>query len=165
MKTNQLPLILVAIAVLLVFTISCNTTSKEGTETVDSATLKQEIEAANVEWMGFISKGDSVGFANFYTADGKLMFANAPAIVGHKAIQFAARGIINSGITKADFRATEVWSMGDLATEEGEYTLFEKTGTQVDKGKYIVVWKKEAGKWKPFRDIANSDLPLPTAKE
>ena len=164
MKTNQSPPVLAAFAALMLFVAGCSAPAKEATETVDSATLKQEIEAANDEWMGYISKGDSVGFANFYTADGKLMFANAPAIVGHKAIQSATRGIINSGIAKADFRATEVWGMGDMATEEGEYSLSDKAGTQVDKGKYIVVWKKEAGKWKPFRDIANSDLPLPTAK-
>ena len=164
MKTNQFTPLLAAFAALLLFTIGCNTASKESTETVDNATLKQEIEAANVEWMDFISKGDSAGFANFYTADGKLMFANAPAFEGHQAIQTVTRGIIDSGIAKADFRATEVWGMGDMAIEEGEYTLFDKSGTQLDKGKYIVVWKKEDGKWKPFRDIANTDLPLPTAK-
>lgn len=86
--------------------MSCNTTSNESSETVDNATLKQKIEAANVEWMGYLSKGDSAGFANFYTADGKLMFANAPAFEGHLAIQTVTRGIIESGVVKVDFRLT-----------------------------------------------------------
>ncbi len=34
----------------------------------------------------------------------------------------------------------------------------------VDKGKYIVVWKKENGDWKVWRDIWNSDNPPPPSK-
>lgn len=123
METKQFPSVLAVFVALILFALSCNTPAKESSETVDNATLKQEIEAANVEWMGYISKGDSAGFANFYTADGKLMFANAPAFVGQEAIQTATRGIIESGVAKVDFRLTEVWGMGDMATEEGEYSL------------------------------------------
>lgn len=38
--------------------------------------------------------------------------------------------------------------------------ILDKDGKQLDKGKYIVLWKKEEGKWKLFRDCYNSDLPL-----
>jgi len=31
----------------------------------------------------------------------------------------------------------------------------------LDKGKYIVIWKKVDGEWKYYRDIFNSDLPIP----
>ena len=31
-----------------------------------------------------------------------------------------------------------------------------------DKGKYIVIWKKEDGKWKIHRDLSNTDLPAVT---
>lgn len=165
MKTNPFTPVLAAFVATVLFMAGCNAPAKQtATAFVDTATLKKEIEAANVEWMAYISKGDSVGFANFYTTDGKLMFANAPAIVGQKAIQTAVKGVFDSGVAKADFRLTEVWGSGDMATEEGEYSLFDKAGTQVDKGKYIVVWKKEAGKWKPFRDIANTDMSVPSAK-
>jgi ketosteroid isomerase-like protein len=143
---------------------SCNTPAKEATETVDSATLKQEIEAANIESAGFIAKGDSVGMANFYTEDAKLMFPDAPAIVGRKNIQTAIHNVLDSGIAKAEFKTIDVWGTGDFVSEEGQSSLFDKAGTQVVKDKYIVLWKKEGGKWKPFRDISNSDLPPPTVK-
>jgi ketosteroid isomerase-like protein len=32
----------------------------------------------------------------------------------------------------------------------------------MDRGKYIVVWKDEGGKWKLHRDIWNSSLPAPS---
>ncbi|QJW89759.1 hypothetical protein HNV11_10385 [Spirosoma taeanense] len=164
MKINQVPLMLGALAATLLFTASCNSPAKDSTVTVDNATLKKEIEAANIEFAGFIAKGDSVGMANFYTEDAKLMFANAPAIVGRKNIQAAIHNVLGSGIAKAEFTTIDVWGTGDFMSEEGQSSLFDKAGTQVVKDKYIVLWKKEAGKWRPFRDISNSDLPLPAAK-
>ena len=164
MKTNQFTPVLAAFAATLLFTASCNSPAKESAVTVDNATLKKEIEAANIEFAGFIAKGDSVGMANFYTEDAKLMFANAPAIVGRKNIQTAIHNVLGSGIAKAEFKAIDVWGTSDFVSEEGQASLFDNAGTQVIKDKYIVLWKKEAGKWKPFRDISNSDSPLPAAK-
>lgn len=164
MKTNLFRTMLAAVLALMLFAVGCNTAPKETVATVDNATLKKEIEAANIEFAGFIAKGDSVGMANFYTEDAKLMFSNMPAIVGRKNIQTAVHNVLSSGIAKAEFTATDVWGTSDFVSEEGQASLFDKAGTQVAKDKYIVLWKKEGGKWKPFRDIANSDLPLPSAK-
>ena len=47
-------------------------------------------------------------------------------------------------------------------TEEGLFEIKTKDDVQIDKGKYIVLWKKEDGKWKLHRDLSNSDLPLAT---
>ncbi|GAB3790432.1 hypothetical protein GCM10028818_60560 [Spirosoma horti] len=164
MKTNPFTPVLPLFAALLLFAAGCSSPAKESAVTVDNATLKKEIEAANIEFAGFIAKGDSVGMANFYTEDAKLMFSNAPAIVGRKNIQTAIHNVLGFGIAKAEFTTIDVWGTGDFVSEEGQASLFDKTGTQVIKDKYIVLWKKEAGKWKPFRDITNSDLPLPAAK-
>ena len=65
--------------------------------------------------------------------------------------------IMNSGITGVDLRTIEVWGTENLITEEGELSLFVGD-TEADQGKYIVLWKKEDGKWKLFRDIFNSNL-------
>ena len=35
--------------------------------------------------------------------------------------------------------------------------MTDKSGKEIDKGKYIVLWKMEDGKWKLHRDIFNSD--------
>ena len=40
--------------------------------------------------------------------------------------------------------------------------MMKKTGKPKDE-KYIVLWKKAAGRWKLFRDIFNSNLPAPTS--
>jgi ketosteroid isomerase-like protein len=86
------------------------------------------------------------------------MFAGAPAYVGRENIQRAISGIINSGVTKIDIKTKAVFGTEDLLAEEGEVTIYVKDKA-VAEGKYIVLWKKVDGKWKLFRDIANSNSP------
>ena len=150
--------------ILLFCATSCNTPKGEDKTTFDLATAKKEIEEANRNFMDILSKGDSVGLANCFTTDAKFMGPNSPAVSGRTNIQSVVASIINSGATKLDLRLTEVWGTEELVAEEGEFTLATKENTQLDKGKYIVLWKKEDGKWKLFRDFFNSDLPIPTVK-
>lgn len=121
-------------------------------------TAKAEIEEANKNFMELVAAGDSVGLANLYTTDAKFMSAGAPSVVGRANIQGAMSGIVQSGITGVDLRLENVYGNEDLIAEEGELTLF--AGEQaVGVEKYIVLWKKEDGRWKLFRDIFNSNLP------
>ena len=154
---------LVAVTLLFVFSItSCDNKTEEVTETVaeptfDLATAKAEIEAANQGFMTAFAAGDSVGLASLYTQDGKIMMNGSPAISGRSDIQSVMSAIINSGITGVDLRTIDVWGTENLITEEGELSLFAGD-TEVDQGKYIVLWKKEGGKWYLFRDIFNSNM-------
>jgi hypothetical protein len=51
-----------------------------------------------------------------------------------------------------------VFGTEDLLAEEGEVTIYVKDKAVAEE-KYIVLWKKVDGKWKLFRDIANSNSP------
>lgn len=154
------------------FITSCDSPSKEAVETVaeetvademaaeptfDLETAKTEIVASNKEFMTLFAAGDSVGLANLYTQDAKFMMNGAPAISGKENIQSVLSGIMNSGVSGVDLRTIEVWGTQDLITEEGELSLFVGDD-EVDQGKYLILWKKEDGKWHFFRDIFNSDL-------
>ena len=132
--------------------------------TFDLTVARKEIEEANRNFMDFLSKGDSVGLANCYSDDAKFMGPNSPEIEGRKNIQTVVAGIINSGATKLDLKIKDLWGTEALLAEEGQLRLSTKEGKQLDKGKYIVLWKKEDGKWKLFRDCFNSDLPAPMSK-
>ncbi len=130
----------------------------------DSVAVKKVIDSVNQSFAQYLAKGDSVALANCYSTDAKFMGANMPAVVGRKNIQTLFSGFIKGGVTKIAITSTGVWGSENGAAEEGTYTLATKDGHQVDKGKYIVLWKKEDGQWKLFRDCGNSDLPLPAAK-
>ncbi len=152
------------ILILLFCATSCNSPKIESKTNFDLANAKKEIEEAGRNFTSLVAKGDSVGLANCYTTDAKFMGSNSPAVSGRTNLQSVFSSIINSGATKFDLRLIEVWGTEELLAEEGEFTLATKEGTQLDKGKYIVLWKKADGKWKLFRDCFNSDLPIPSVK-
>ncbi|NQY29982.1 MAG: DUF4440 domain-containing protein [Flavobacteriaceae bacterium] len=164
MKNSINYLTLIAVALLLVFSItSCNKKAEETKEAVieptfNLANAKAEIVAANKEFKLFFAAADSIGLANLYTQDAKFMNNGAPAVTGRENIQSALSGIMKSGISSINLVTVDVWGMENLITEEGELSLFVDEAI-VYQGKYIVLWKKVDGEWKLFRDIFNSNLP------
>jgi ketosteroid isomerase-like protein len=126
----------------------------------DLASARKDIEAAVQSQLDFYVKGDSVGYASYYTMDAEFMESNTPVIVGRKNIESAISGFIKSGLGLG-IKTTNVFGGETCLAEQGTYELHTKDGKQADIGKYIVLWKKEDGKWKAFRDIFNSDLPVP----
>lgn len=145
---------------------SCNNAENSKTVTekenkpfnIDSA--RKEIDKANLEFVDLFNKSDSVGLANMFTADGKSMEPNEPAFIGRKEIQTHYSIVLNAGANKLGLVTTGLWGDEKMLAEEGEFTFIDKNGKQLDKGKYIVLWKTEDGKWKLFRDCYNSDLPM-----
>ena len=137
---------------------------KTNTEAFDLTKAKADIAEGNKNFEMYVSKGDSVGLAaNCYTIDATFLVPNSPAAKGRKAIESVAGGIFKSGITGAKLTTTEIWGDGNTITEEGSFVLTIKDGTVVDTGKYLVLWKKEDGKWKLHRDCFNSDMPAAPA--
>lgn len=156
-------------AISSVLFISCSNTAEESSTDMasssetklsfDLAAARKGIDSTNAVFGQLVAKGDSASLAAMYTADGKLMGPNMPVASGRNAIQsafggmFAAMGPVDLALT-----AVDVWGNSDMVIEEGTYTMNQK-GKEIDRGKYIVLWKMEDGKWKLFRDIFNSDLP------
>ncbi|MFT6971169.1 MAG: ketosteroid isomerase-like protein [Roseivirga sp.] len=137
--------------------------AEEATETnaeptFNLTTVKAEIVVANKEFVTLFAARDSVGLANLYTQDAKFMMNGAPAISGISNIQTVLSGIMNSGISSVELKTIEIWGTENLIAEEGELSLFVGDN-EVEQGKYIVLWKKEDGKWNLFRDIFNSNNP------
>jgi len=138
-----------------------NTATEEKMKPFDLAAAKKSIEDANAAFGNFIKQGDSVGVTNLYAADAKVMGANMSAVTGKAAIQSTFAGFINSGVAGVKLTTIDIWGTESLVSEEGTYSLTDKSGKELDHGKYIVLWKMEDSKWKLFRDCWNSDLPCP----
>lgn len=48
---------------------------------------------------------------------------------------------------------------GDVAVEQGHFTVRNiKRGANIEYGKYMHIWRKEAGDWKLYRMIYNTDV-------
>jgi ketosteroid isomerase-like protein len=139
-------------------TVTGNKESKSG---FDITTARKVIEESNQATMDLLKKGDSVGLANLYCTDAKLMPPNEPATVGKANIQTMFGGFIRGGGAGFSLKTTDIWGSDALIGEEGIWTFADNSGKELDHGKYIVLWKMEDGKWKLFRDCWNSDNPCP----
>ena len=162
MKKSTVLLTLAGTALLFIsFATGCNDKTDQPADaaasTFNAETAKTEIIAANNEFKAFFAAKDSVGLAGLYAQDAKFMMNGSPAISGRSNIQSAISGIMNSGVSAVELITVDVWGKEGLVVEEGELALYVGD-QQVDQGKYLVLWKKEDGKWHLFRDIFNSNL-------
>ncbi|HTH55259.1 MAG TPA: nuclear transport factor 2 family protein [Cyclobacteriaceae bacterium] len=137
---------------------SCKENSKEKNISgfnLDSA--KQSIEHQNVAFQTAFETSDSVGLGNLFTSDAKMMMPGSPSIEGRAAITSMAAMFMKMKVKRVA-KTIDVWGNDDLLTEEGTASLFDQKGVELDHAKYLVIWKKEDGQWKLFRDMWNSDL-------
>ena len=140
---------------------------KSSTETKPAFNLedaKKEIAEINKRFEDAVVNSDSVALVNLYTDDAKWMNPNAPSVIGKQALTSELSKLLNAGIGSAKLNTTDVWGDENYITEEGNYVLNAKDGSQIDKGKYLVLWKRVDGKLMFFRDMFSSDLPPVSVK-
>ncbi len=142
---------------LLVLFAASITQAQQSVRTTIEANTRQFVEAFN--------KGDAAAVANMYTMDARLMSPNAEMVTGRAGIQTFWQGAISAGLKMVSLESEHIETQGNLAVEVGRYTTtIPGAGgvTRTDKGKYVVVWKREGKRWKLAVDIFNSNLPLAT---
>jgi uncharacterized protein (TIGR02246 family) len=126
-----------------------------------SAKVRGAIEAADGKFMTRFSQGDAAGVAALYTESGQLMPPNSDVVTGKPAIQATIQAFLDMGVKAIKLNTVETEDYGETASEVGRYTLEAEGGQVIDKGKYIVLWKQDAGEWKLHRDIFNTSMPAP----
>jgi ketosteroid isomerase-like protein len=132
---------------------------------VDVEASRGELRAADSEWAQTTANVD--GFMSHLAADAVLYPPNQPAVSGADNIRAWVSTMMGFPGFSLNFQNTtvDVGSSGDFGYTAGTYQ-FSVTGPDGqpmnDNGKYVTVWRKEAGAWKVVADIFNSDLPMPT---
>src|SRR5277367_5649848 len=126
----------------------CNTGATKTSNTAampaafDTVAAGKAVDTVNQQVMDGVVKGDAMAVANCYSTDASFMGANGPAINGRKNIETAMVGMMKSGIGKLTVNTLHLWGTENGLAEEGTYVMSAKDGKQIDKGKYIVLWKK-----------------------
>ena len=164
LNSQKIISVCITIAGSMLMATSCNSPKKENKETFDMAAAKKGIEQQNTIFIEAMNKSDSLAASNCYTIDAKFMQPNAKSIVGKDNILHAMSVFMKTGMPKFSLKTIEVWGNSDLLLSEDEWTFTDKDGKELDRGKSLVAWKMEGGKWKMLRDCYNSDKPLPQAK-
>ncbi len=117
------------------------------------------IVAADEAFMSAFSQGSAGEVANLYTEDGQFLPPNGEFMTGRQQIQDTFQSLMDSGVKEVKLMALEVEGYGNTASEVGKYILEGEGGQVIDQGKFVVIWRKEAGQWKLHRDIINSSMP------
>jgi len=146
---------------IVTLTTGCSSPPPSDTRAADEAAIRQTDDA----WLKAVVARQLDAVVSFYDEGASMFPPNAPIATGREEIRkvwaqmFAMPG---SGLT---FKTThvEVARSSDLAYARGtyEFSANDPKGKPVtDRGKFVVVWKKQAdGAWKAAADIFNSDLP------
>lgn len=158
----------VCTATIIVFA-SCGNDKKEAGETTTTSSFnldsaKAEIAASNAVFGDGFIKNDSSLYINRYTKDGCIMPAKSPRLCGSEQLAVFFRGGYDMGIRNVKLTTDEVIGGPDVVMETGQYEIMDAAGKSLDKGKFIVAWKQEDGKWKMYRDIWTTDAPMPAVK-
>ena len=120
-------------------------------------TTTEAINAGNKVLLRHLATGNAAGIAACYTKKAILMPSAAPAQKGAKKIAGFWADAMGQGVKSAVLKTREVDELGTTAIEVGAFALKGDGGAVLGTGKYIVVWKKDAGAWKLHRDIFNAD--------
>jgi len=119
-------------------------------------------EAVGHAYQGFMkafSRRDPTAVSQYFTLDGQLLPPQSGPVDGRPAIAAFWQAVIDMGITAVTLETVEVFDHGDSAYEVGRYSLAAAGGEPVDHGKYVVIWRLEAGDWKIHRDIWSTSVP------
>jgi uncharacterized protein (TIGR02246 family) len=138
---------------------------------VDVAAEVAKVMETDAAWLKAVQAKDAAGAASYYAEDGRIMPQGMPIAQGREAIQQVWSEMFKMPDVSLSWEnsETQVSSGGDLAYNIGKYDMSfkdPKGKPVVDKGKFVVVWKKQAdGNWKVVADIFNSDQPPAPAKK
>jgi uncharacterized protein (TIGR02246 family) len=126
--------------------------------------LRAEIDAVNARFIEAVRRGDAAGIAACYADDAAILPPGSEMVRGREGIEAFWRAFIAIGVA-AELRTKtlELEGDGDRAAEVATYMMVAENGGTVDVGKYIVLWRRQDGEWKLFRDIWNSSLPTGSA--
>jgi len=146
---------------LVVFALGCaQPQPAPDTRAVDEAAIRK----AEADWSNAAATKQASAMTAFYDEAGSAFPPNAPIATGKDAVGKMWESLFALPAFSVHWETSNVVvaRSGDLGYSEGIYesTVNDPKGNpSTDRGKYVVVWKKQAdGSWKALADIFNSDL-------
>jgi uncharacterized protein (TIGR02246 family) len=124
--------------------------------------VRRTIEINTKQFIEAFNKSDAVAVANMYTMNARLLPPNSEIIEGRANIQTFWKGAMAAGIKIVSLDIADLEVQGNTAIEVGRYTLTTPAAggtTTTDKGKYVVVWKRQGQSWRLAIDTFNTSLP------
>jgi ketosteroid isomerase-like protein len=138
----------------LLLTSAFAQTEKKGTKPDADRAAVEKIDRA---FEAASAKKDVAAIGQMYHSQAHMLGGGSPAAIGRDAIQKAWQGAFDANLADIKLTTDSVERHGDILVELGHYS--STFGGKPDNGKYVVLYKKEAGAWKLWVDSFSSDGP------
>lgn len=119
--------------------------------TVDAEKERPVIESLVNRYAQYLLEGDSVSIAAMYAIDGTFGGKKGPDILS--SVGSWIRSGIRNDSRHVTFKTGTLNADGDLLIETGTGEGRSDAGELKYSFRYLVVWKKEDGTWKLYRDV------------
>jgi ketosteroid isomerase-like protein len=137
-----------------------------GSATPGAASADAGIEAVSRAWKQAYNAGDFRAVTELYADDAVLSAPGLPVVMGKAAIgeYFARLGPVfaHAQLTVTDAPLGRAGTSGDLGFQWKTYRILDKTGSVVDAGKLLTLFRRHDAHWQIIGDTWNSDrAPAP----
>jgi len=127
--------------------------------------IANEITAVNQEFMAAFKSQDATRLAKTYCKEGRALPAGAPVQRGQNAIRDLFQGVMDMGVVEAILTPDELFACDNsghphMIGEMAKWEFKDKQGNTMDKGKFLVLFVQEDGKWKYLYDMFSSNGPV-----
>jgi ketosteroid isomerase-like protein len=112
----------------------------------------------NDSLMKLFLEGNAPSLGALYTEDAQFLIPNMDPVRGRAAIEGIWKMLSSHGHTLR-VETLELEGTDTTAIEIGQFSRTDPSGALMDRGKYIVIWKKQGPEWKIHRDMISSSLP------
>jgi rhodanese-related sulfurtransferase/ketosteroid isomerase-like protein/DNA-directed RNA polymerase subunit RPC12/RpoP len=148
--------------IIILSTASCNNEGKVAItkSKFDIESVKSHIIEMNKTYSNRFMTNDTAFYIERYCKDAEVFCPAVPVVKGRDAIRnfFYQNGTNKE--TKIELPTGNFYGNEELVVEEGSYNFPDGKGGSIDKGKFLAIWKQEDGKWKMYREIWNTDMPV-----
>ncbi|MCM4158524.1 DUF4440 domain-containing protein [Antarcticibacterium flavum] len=118
-----------------------------------NSNVKSAIEEVYRDFAKHFKDGNAAAIVeNYYTSDAKLYPPQGGVATGQSEIEGMLDGVISAGIN-LDLEIKELEVFGNMAYEYGVANILNEQGEQLAQNEYVVIWKKDRGTWKIYRDF------------
>jgi len=127
--------------------------------------IATEVAAVNAEFMAAFKAQDADRLSKTYCKDGRALPAGMGVQRGQSAVRDLFQGVMNMGIAEAILTPDELFACDNsgqphMLGEVAKWEFKDKAGNTMDKGKFLVLFVQEEGKWKYLYDMFSSNGPV-----
>ncbi len=122
------------------------------------------IEAQSASFTAALEKGDAAEAARFFTANARLSVPYVNGVLeGREAIEKFWQSALAGGMKSLTLTRRDLEGPVDLRIETGTYAALGPNLSELGRGEYLLVWKREDGIWKIHRQYGHSNRAVPLA--